>query len=1104
VTVRVTTLKGHDAGAYYVEALPSYYLDAGEPPGAWRGSAAGLLGLEGEVDDDAFLALMGGLHPGTGELLGRRYGDDSVRAFDITASAPKSVSVLFALGDDDVREAIVDAHDRAVGAMVEWVECHAHTRYRIDGEVAVVDAEGIVAAWFRQHTSRALDPQLHTHVVVSNRVRSPDGRWLALDARTIKLDQRTLSALYHAGLRAELTRTLGVAWREPVHGIAELAWVPEAVLVEFSSRTDAVRERREEKLERFCERFGRDPTPRERWRLEREAVADSRPPKTHGVDAESLHDQWADRARTIGYDPARVVTDAIGRETRRRGVDVTAGRALITDALEALTDRQSTWRPAELVRELAAAVPTDLDVSPERLVPWLDQVADWVTTEQLIDLSPPVPEGVPRRRDGRPVTESVVDRALTTPAILAEEERLVAWADKRIDAGGAAPLSAPAEAVETLTAPQQEAAAAVAGDQELVLVVGPAGTGKTTALAPAVAQLRAEGRAVFGVTPSATAAEVLAVDAGVAADTLDKLLVEHSLERRPDHRYDLPAGATLIVDEAAMVATPKLAQLADLADARGWRLALVGDPLQFSAVGRSGMFGHLAETFGAIELARVQRFAHSWERDASLRLRRGDQSVLDVYDEHGRLHGGTRRQVHKEVVQSWWAAHRRGETTAMMTPTNEVAHAINLAAQRRRAQAGELDLRGRSVSTDGYQLYVGDVVATRHNDRQLRTDRGLMVKNRHHWHITAVHRSGAITVSGHSGTVRLPAEYVRDCVELAYAETSHAAQGRTVDRAFLLLDGPTDTRGVYVPMTRGRLSNEAFVVLDGDQTTRDVLAQALSRHWIDEPAVARRAELQNRNAHVGDECPVAAQRALGPEELRDLFEREDWITRSLTRTDLARRGLTNQLAALDQQRAQLEQSLVDAQRRIEQAHRTIAERDRPLKRHRWRFEIDIARSIIRDTPGVIDHARHDLLEHQARRAALQHEFVQAGAAARQRPALEQERQRIRGHLDADFKARTARVAIDPPTFLTARLGPRPDHGAPAALWDETAARIDQHRTAFGITDTHELLGPQPGWRDRDAFATSHRAAAEACQGLDRAFGRDSGVEPPRRGLSIGL
>ncbi len=222
LTVRVTTLKGADAGLYYVEGLPSYYLDAGEPAGVWRGTGAVFLGLVGEVQEEDFLALMAGLEPGSEEPLGRRYGEGSVRGFDVTASAPKSVSVLFALGDEATRQAVLDAHDTAVAAMVDWIEAHAHTRYRIDGQVATLDAEGIAAACFRQHTSRALDPQLHTHVVIANRVAADDGRWLALDARTIKFDQRTLSAIYHASLRAELSRSLGVAWETPTNGIAEM------------------------------------------------------------------------------------------------------------------------------------------------------------------------------------------------------------------------------------------------------------------------------------------------------------------------------------------------------------------------------------------------------------------------------------------------------------------------------------------------------------------------------------------------------------------------------------------------------------------------------------------------------------------------------------------------------------------------------------------------------------------------------------------------------------------------------------------------------------------------------------------------------------------
>src|SRR6056297_3621142 len=293
MTVRVTTLKGCDAGAYYVEQLPNYYLQSGEPRGTWLGDGAPMLGLSGEVGDDAFLALIAGMDPQRPDRhLGRRYNDDSVRGFDVTASAPKSVSVLFALGDDDIRREVLDAHDAAVTALAGWIERHAHTRYRIGGEVAVVDAKGIVAALFRQHTSRALDPQIHTHVVISNRVKSPDGRWLALDARLIKRDQRTLSALYHAALRAELTQQLGVRWRTPENGIAEIADVHDVVLETYSSRTNEIRHRIDTKLDRFVATMDRDPTPRERWRLEREAVLDTRPSKEANVNAAVLHAEW--------------------------------------------------------------------------------------------------------------------------------------------------------------------------------------------------------------------------------------------------------------------------------------------------------------------------------------------------------------------------------------------------------------------------------------------------------------------------------------------------------------------------------------------------------------------------------------------------------------------------------------------------------------------------------------------------------------------------------------------------------------------------------------------------------------------------------------------
>ena len=846
VTVRVTTLKGADAGAYYVEQLPNYYLQSGEPRGVWHGTAATPLGLSGEVADDDFLALMAGADPRQPDRrLGRCYDDGSVRGFDATASAPKSVSLLWAFGDEYVRGEVVAAHDAAVAAMAGWIEDHAHTRYRIGGEVAVVDAQGIVAAAFRQHTSRALDPQLHTHLVIANRVKSPDGRWLALDARTIKRDQRTLSALYHAGLRAELTGRLGVEWNTPVNGIAEIAGVDEALLREFSARTAEVHRRTIDKLERFEQSMGRPPTTREAARLEREAVYDSRPSKVKQVDAEVLHAGWCAQAAEIGFDPAQVVGDLIGRSQEQVAVDPQLGQVVARSAIGALIEAQSTWRPAELVREIAAHIPTHVADTASSVVGWASWLADAVGFDQCVDISRPVPErAMLRTSDRRPVSESAIDRALTTQAILDQERALIEWAERTLARGGLDEPCAIGRSRVPLTVPQAETAAAVAGNEELVLVVGPAGTGKTTALCPAVDQLRADGRAVFGVAPSANAAQVLAEETGVDADTIHKLLIEHHLPRPPDHRYSLPAGATVIVDEAGMLPTAQLAQLVNLAAVNDWRLALVGDPQQFTAVGRGGMFELLVDTFGAIELDRVHRFDQPWERDASLRLRRGDLDIAETYDTQGRLHAGTPQQMMIATVRHWWLTRQAGDTALLMTQTNETALQLSQLCQNLRIRAGELDPHGRAVDLGDFYLLTGDEIVARHNDRRLLTDRGDMVRNRSTWTIDVIHRDGSLTVHGDSGRVHLPVDYVAEHVELGYARTAMGGgQGRTVTTGLLYCDGASDVRTLYTGLTRGTRTNQVFFGTTPDKTARDRFEQSLTIDWIDRPAHTRQAEL---------------------------------------------------------------------------------------------------------------------------------------------------------------------------------------------------------------------------------------------------------------------
>lgn len=845
VTVRVTTLKGTEAGRYYTERLPSYYFDGGEPPGRWWGAAARDLGLAGDVGPAAFLALMAGKDPDTGTDLGRRYGEESVRGYDATFSAPKSVSLLWALGDQRIQTEVLEAHDQAVDATLSWVEKHAHTRLRRNGHVVCVDTEGLIVGVFRQHTSRRLDPQLHTHAVIANRVKALDGRWLALDARTIKIDQRSVSALYHANLRSELTGRLGVEWRHPENGIAEIDGIPDQVLAEFSQRSRDVDRRLTGKLERFRDKMGRDPTAKERWRLEREAVLDSRPPKPQGAVLSDLRDDWQQRTLDLGYNPDLVVREAVARRLQATGLNQTMADLVAKAALESLGERQPTWRPAELVRELAAAVPTATAIGSVELTETLDRLAVEIADHRCVDISRPIPGDVELRCDGRPATEPAVDRALTTQTILSEEEELEAWARRRH--GQRPPQRVPRLITlfgRDLSSGQVAAASAVAGRRDLELVVGPAGTGKTTALTAAVKTLRLQQRSVFGVAPTATAAEVVASETGMPADTLDKLLTEHALNRRPPSpEYDLPARATLVVDEAGSLSTPKLAELARLADRKQWRVVLVGDPRQFTAVGRGGMFDYLVNVLGAVELDQVHRFTHQWERAASLRLRAGDAAALDTYQHHGRIHSGTPDEVEAEIIEAWKQARDAGRTVALMANSTDTVNRLNNKCQQLCLETGHLDRSGCSLRTGERILYEGDEVVTRRNDRTLRTSVGLMVKNRDHWTIEQIDDDGTVTVTGRTGTVTLPADYAIEHVELGYAQTSHASQGRTVDTALLLVDSPTDSRGLYTPMTRGRHANHAYVAVEDNQDGTDLLAQAVSREWADMPAVARRAQL---------------------------------------------------------------------------------------------------------------------------------------------------------------------------------------------------------------------------------------------------------------------
>jgi len=466
---------------------------------------------------------------------------------------------------------------------------------------------------------------------------------------------------------------------------------------------------------------------------------------------------------------------------------------VVAAALARVTERSSTWLRADLAREVAIALPPGAAVGGDEIVGLVDRLAE-AAAARCVELHPGAGPGV---EPGPEV--HAVDRQLTTPAVLDQEARLIDWARVAADPADLTPGEPQAD----LGASQAGAARAVSGHSQLVLVVGPAGAGKTTMLRQAVADLAAEGRAVLGLAPSGKAADVLAREAGCDAMTLAKLL--------DGTRVLPPPGATLILDEAGMASTPDLDRLVSLVRQQRWRLACVGDGFQLPAIGRGGIFAHWADALPALRLEEVRRFEQRWEAGASLRLRAGDPAVAEVYATHGRLQAVHPALAAERVARRYHTLAAKGDTVAVTTAGAALGREINRAIQHHQGnwRAGP-SLRLH----DGTRVWAGDVVATRHNDSRLVASSAASVRNRQTWTVAVVQPDGGLVVSDlERGQVLLPAGYVSRYVEPGWAVTGYGNQGVTVDHALCVIEPTTSRAGAYVGMTRGRKTNTA-VVLD--------------------------------------------------------------------------------------------------------------------------------------------------------------------------------------------------------------------------------------------------------------------------------------------------
>jgi hypothetical protein len=571
---------------------------------------------------------------------------------------------------------------------------------------------------------------------------------------------------------------------------------------------------------------------------------------------------WRQRAELhVGTDPQAWVAELADRNdlpllrTGELADEILSDAASM--AVHKVAERRATFSRANVLAEVHRQFQGVRFASPDDRIAVAERTADLALGQSLLISAPELhftPERL-RRADGTSRFRAKGHEIYTTATLIEAEARLL---DAGREGDGPALSTGKLVAVTSVTLPGRDHPLSIdqalaveqiaTSGRRLDVLVGPAGTGKSTTMAGLRVAWEAEHGvgSVLGLAPSAAAAEVLAEALGIETENTAKWLHEHRQEaerlEKVAHlrealrssamlgprsaprakldraiqevvRWRLGAGQLVIVDEASLLGTFALDELVSAAREARAKVVLVGDPNQLSAIDAGGMFAALVRDRGGLvpELTDVRRFVNPWEKAASVELRAGSPDAIDAYETHGRVVGGTREEMLDALYGAWKKDTDEGKTSLMIAADLGTVGELNARAQADRIAIGLVSGYGVTVS-GGATAGVGDEVVTRQNDRRLSTGKN-WVRNGDQWRVTDAHADGSLTLQRHHGTgkVCVRADYVREHVELAYASTAHRAQGTTVDTAHAMV-APTTTKEVlYVSATRGKEANLLYV-----------------------------------------------------------------------------------------------------------------------------------------------------------------------------------------------------------------------------------------------------------------------------------------------------
>jgi hypothetical protein len=748
-----------------------------------------------------------------------------------------------------------------------------------------------VAASFTEYTSRADDPQLHTHVVVANKVKGVDGRLLFRY-------QLAAGYLHEAVLRHELTQRLGVRWQPVRNGMADIAGFTRAQIEAFSTRRHQL------------EQWRQDQGLADSAAARQVAVLATRTPKTdHPLEA--LESEWRRRAAEVGLTP-ECLTRLMGADRHVTSVD-SASLFEHLASPDGLTERVSTFELPDVIKEIAAALPRggtrhDIESLAEAFlddgrvvslvgIPTTGVIDDFedradtarnrVREEGIEDDA-----GMMRRRDGSLFPGARHERRYSTTELLETEQRIIEHAIAGIGGGR---WSAPSRLVEArlrrqrhLTDEQADMVRHFAASGNAIDIgIGPAGTGKTNVMARIRELAVLTGSPILGGALAGRTAAGLQAATGIPSTTLARLIADSR------DGGGLPSGAIMVVDEAGMVGTRQLAAVADLVEAASGKLILIGDDRQLPEIGAGGLFRALATRLPVAELTTNVRQRQQWERDALADLRNGtvDQAI-EAYRQRCRLIiGGARNDTMDRAVADWYrhVAHTGVLTSGLLIAyDNDTVTELNHRARTHFAGSGQLT--GPTVDVGERTYGAGDRILCRRNQSRLGVlngDLGTVVA------VDQARASLTVRLDRDPETRNLPTWYLEQGhVDYGYAMTGHKAQGVTTGRTFVVADGTTDREWTYVALSRGREDNTLYLA---GAVPDEELCTHLTHADADDALDRLTAALNRRSTQIAAidhalSTRTDARDPLGtPPPSSDIAARVAWIAERRTGRDAAER-----------------------------------------------------------------------------------------------------------------------------------------------------------------------------------------------------------------------